>query len=163
MQPGAQYEFSANQNQLIGFLAGRMNLVGIFLMLLGLGVAMLAVISLLPLLGQVPELPAQLPPEAIDLFKRYEVYARGNREPLYYGALAGALQALILIISGVYVRRSANSFRRIVESQGRDISHLMDALVSLRGLFGILHTLLVLGLVLAAGLVAFRLWSQLGA
>lgn len=162
MQAGQQYEFSTNQNQLIGFLARRMNVVGIFLVLIGLGVATLSVISLMPLLGNVPELPSQVPPEVLDTFRRYEQYARGNREPLYYGALAGALQALILIISGVYVRRSANSFRRIVDSQGRDISHLMDALVSLRGLFGILYSLLLLALVLAVALVAVRIASQMG-
>jgi hypothetical protein len=162
MQSGQQYEFSANQNQLIGYLSRRMNVVGIFLILIGLGVAVLAVISLLPLLGNVPELPSQVPPEMLDAFRRYEQYARGNREPLYYGSLAGGLQALILVISGVYVRRSANSFRRIVNSEGRDISHLMDALVSLRGLFGILYSLLLLALMLAMGLVAVRITSQMG-
>jgi hypothetical protein len=89
MQAGQQYEFSANQNQLIGFLARRMNVVGIFLVLIGLGVATLSVISLMPLLGNVPELPSQVPPEVLDTFRRYEQYARGNREPFYYGALAG--------------------------------------------------------------------------
>ena len=37
-----------------------------------------------------------------------------------------------------------------------------DALISLRGLFGILYTLLLLGFLLALGGIGFKLWTQLG-
>ncbi|MCB9548515.1 MAG: hypothetical protein H6706_22125 [Myxococcales bacterium] len=159
---GAQYEFSGDQNRIIGNLAGKMSVVGLFLILIGLGVAIMAVVGFLPLLGEMPSIPDAVAPEVRDAFLQYTTYAKGNREQLYFGTLAGALQALILLISGVYVRRSAAAFRRIVDSAGRDITHLIDALISLRGLFGILYTLLLLGFLLALGGIGFKLWTQLG-
>lgn len=157
-----EYEFNQEQNQVIGSLASKMSLVGLFLILIGLGAAVLAVVGLLPLIGKAPTLPSEVPKEVADAFQRYQVYAQGNQEQLYYGVLAGALQALILIMGGVYVRRSAKAFRQIVDSAGQDITHLISALTSLRGLFGILYSLLILGLLLALGMLGMRLWAQFG-
>ncbi|MEZ4463082.1 MAG: hypothetical protein R3F43_00835 [bacterium] len=45
---GAQYEFTGDQNRIIGNLAGKMSVVGLFLILIGLGVAIMAVVGFLP-------------------------------------------------------------------------------------------------------------------
>ena len=90
---GAQYEFSGDQNRIIGNLAGKMSVVGLFLILIGLGVAIMAVVGFLPLLGEMPSIPDAVAPEVRDAFLQYTTYAKGNREQLYFGTLAGALQA----------------------------------------------------------------------
>lgn len=156
-----QYEFTGDQNALIDTLSRKMSTVGTFLLLIGLGTLVLAGLGFMPTVtDSLPGLPNGTPPEVLDAVKRYTAFAAEQRTQVYYGALASALQALILIVSGVYVRRSARSFRQIVETAGRDISHLLDALGSLRGLFGLLSTLLMLALLIALAVVGLRIYGH---
>lgn len=157
-----QYEFSGDQNALMDGLATKMRGVGTFLLLLGFGMFVLAALGFLPTVtDSLPTLPDGAPPEVLSAIDRYTAFAAERRSQVYYGALASALQGIILLISGVYVRRAASSFREIVRTEGRDISHLLEALGALKGLFSLLATLLTLGLLIALGVIGMRIYAQL--
>lgn len=156
-----QYEFSGDQNALIDGLATKMRGVGTFLLLLGFGMFVLAALGFLPTVTDLPTMPDGTPPEVLSAIDRYTAFAAERRSQVYYGALASALQGIILLISGVYVRRAAGSFREIVRTEGRDISHLLEALGALKGLFSLLATLLTLGLLIALGVIGMRIYAQL--
>jgi hypothetical protein len=66
------------------------------------------------------------------------------------GDLGGLIGGLVEIVLGVWTRRAADSFQKIVDTKGRDISHLMDALVDLLKMYRLQYTLLVIALVLLA-------------
>ncbi len=51
------------------------------------------------------------------------------------GGLPNLLQGIICIIFAVFTYRAADAFRRIVDSVGEDVTHLMVALNSLRSLY----------------------------
>jgi len=65
--------------------------------------------------------------------------------------ISGALTCVV----GLWTQRASVSFRHVVRTEGRDISHLMDALDDLRKLYSFQYWLFILGLVLSvAGLGA---------
>ncbi|MGK0359507.1 MAG: hypothetical protein ACI9U2_001809 [Bradymonadia bacterium] len=157
-----QYEFSGDENAIIRTLASKMGTVGFFLMLVGLGLLVLAALGFLPTVTDtLPALPAGLPPEVVGAVERYTAFAAQSQMQAYYGALASGLQAIILLLSGVYVRRASGSFRKIVNTEGEDISHLLTALGALRGLFSLLATLLILTLIIALGVIGLRIYAQM--
>jgi hypothetical protein len=58
-------------------------------------------------------------------------------------------------VVGLWTQRASMSFKNVVNTEGRDISHLMDALDDLRKLYSLQYWLLMLGVLLAlAGLLA---------
>jgi hypothetical protein len=61
----------------------------------------------------------------------------------------------------VWTRQAARSFRMIVDTQGHDISHLMNALAVLNRMYTLIHTLIVLGLLLFLAAVGYFAYSQL--
>lgn len=76
--------------------------------------------------------------------------------PLFhYGPIiSGALTCVV----GLWTQRASVSFRNVVRTEGRDISHLMEALDDLRKLYSLQFWLVILGLVLALmGLLAIYL------
>jgi hypothetical protein len=52
------------------------------------------------------------------------------------------LQTILLVLFGVWVNNASNSFRKIVETTGEDIPHLMTAIDSLRKLYRLQFVLL---------------------
>jgi hypothetical protein len=139
------YEFTPEQERSIGKLAGSMSVVGgfmIFVALLGLvGIAFMAY----QLRGVLER--AELTPEFVQVVGL----------PL----VAPSINVLILVLFGLLTRRAAGYFKMIVETEGEDIEHLMGALGSLRTLYGVQYTIILLGLILAilgvgaAGYLAF--------
>jgi hypothetical protein len=116
-QPGPQYEFTVEQNRVIGDLAGKMRFVGLFL-----------------ILGGVLECLSVL---------------RGD--------LGHLIAGVVFILFGVWTRGAAGSFRKIVDTEGRDITHLMRALGELRQMYTLQYWLLMIAiaLILVVLLVAF--------
>ena len=51
---------------------------------------------------------------------------------------APIVPAVLAIIFGGLVLYAADAFRKIVRTQGRDVSHLMDALIRLHFIFGLM-------------------------
>ncbi len=58
------------------------------------------------------------------------------------GGLAALFQGAILLVFAVFTYKAADAFRRIVDSTGEDITHLMRALCSLRSLYRLQVTIL---------------------
>jgi hypothetical protein len=62
---------------------------------------------------------------------------------------AGSLiQGLLYVFLGFFTMRGADAFQRIVRTQGRDITHLMDGLRSLGSVYAVFYWLIVIALVL---------------
>ena len=61
-------------------------------------------------------------------------------------------------VVGLWTQRASVSLRSVVKTEGRDITHLMDALDDLRKLYSLQYWLLIVGLLLAmSGLLAVYL------
>jgi hypothetical protein len=78
---------------------------------------------------------------------------------IQYPAIRIDLSFLIFILVGVWTRRAATALGRIVDTQGKDITHVMEAFESFRTLYGFLYWLLIIALVVAIVLAA---WLALG-
>lgn len=61
----------------------------------------------------------------------------------FYGNLAGAVIGIILLAVGAWIITAGKFFRKIAESEGSDIRHLMGGILQLKKLF-MLQTLLFL-------------------
>ncbi len=73
-------------------------------------------------------------------------------------AIFCGVTGLFFLLQGVWVRSSAAAFRKIVDTQGNDITHLMNAVGALRTMYGLLYLLLaaaLLGALVAIGLTAY--------
>jgi hypothetical protein len=104
------YEFTADQNHLIGTLASRMKFVAIFLIVLGCIMGLAGLFSL----------PAGV------------VYL---------------VIAAIYIIIGIWTIGAANAFKKIVDTEASDISHLMNALNELKKLYTLQYVLSIIAIV----------------
>ena len=72
---------------------------------------------------------------------------------------AGALvSGFIYFFIGIWTIGAAGSFRKIVDTQGRDITNLMAAITSLRSLYHLQRVLIIIGLVV----ILFVLMSAAG-
>src|SRR5262245_27277375 len=117
----AQYEFNDEQNKVISSLVDGMGTVALLMKLIGL--AFLVFFGLL-------------------LYKA--VHSTGYDA---YGPVAAVGSAMLVFLSiGFWTGGAAHSFRRIVETKNEDIWHLMNALESLRNMYSLLRTLILLGL-----------------
>jgi hypothetical protein len=133
-----QYEFNENQNLVIGTLAFLLRVLAVAALL---SAAVLLVLGLLSATGAWP---------------------RGNRvdgtlapvgERLARGA-AYLLEGGVAAFLGMLLFQAGGSFRKIVDTQGRDVSHLMAALGKLKQVYAIQVLVMVLGLLLLLMLAA---------
>jgi hypothetical protein len=134
----ARYEFTGEQNELIGDLARKMRLVG----LVGVVVGVLNILSALLLLVFIfqDRLPAdvlQRIPEDV----RSKVPSTGH---LWGALIQGVTAGLILLLVGVWTRAAGASFQQIVDTTGRDIGHLMNGLGELRKMYTLMYTLILI-------------------
>jgi hypothetical protein len=165
MSTSPQYEFSQQQNSVIGALANRMGGVGLFLVIV-------AILDLLvSLLLIVTIYRAKLPQDYVDkvLEKTSEVAKTdvkaqlSNIPPdnhLWGAAIGSAVNGLIYLLIGVWTRRSAGSFKKIVDTRGSDITHLMNALSELNKMYTLLYTLIIIGLLVLGAAAALFLYAQ---
>lgn len=129
MADSTQYEFTGEQNQLIGSLAGKMRLVGLVMLIMGFCTLFMAI--LIAVGGQSEGKLKELPPATF-----WSIVA-------YY-----AIAALFYLLLGSWTRNAAGSFQQIVDTRGQDISRLMDALGALHKIYSVLYTLCVVAIVL---------------
>ena len=131
-----QYEFTDEQNKTISELADGMGGVGLLMKLLGTAFFVLFGLTLY-----------------------HAIQTQGNYAPAA-GLGAGTLLCLSI---GLWTGGSAHSFRRIVETKNEDVWHLMNALESLRNMYGFLRGIVLLSLVLlmvGLGVTAFMMLSK---
>jgi len=75
-------------------------------------------------------------------------------------ATLGALNGLLYLLIGVWTRSAGGSFQKVVATQGSDIRHLMEALSSLNKMYGLIYTLIVIGLLLLLATVGLFIYAQ---
>lgn len=123
-QSKPQFEFTPEQNEIMAALSRRMRLVGLVSVVFGI-------------LGITVGLAA---------------FLRAGLAGVHEGSSgAGAtIQGIVNLLLGVWLARSATSFRKIATTQGQDINHLMEALRHLAKYFGLLYILILISLVLLA-------------
>jgi len=156
-----QYEFNETQNKNLSGLASKMNFVGFFSVAFGvIGLLITAVVIFAIFRDRLPaswkeklENVAEKAAEKAQIQESWKTLP-GNNHLWGIAAYVGVTSVFFLFL-GVWTRSSAAAFRKIVDTRGNDISHLMDALGSLGNMYGLLHTLLVVALL--AGLVAVGL------
>ncbi|MCI0701008.1 MAG: hypothetical protein L0241_07990 [Planctomycetia bacterium] len=129
----AQYEFNDEQNKEFSALADAMRVSAGLMQLIGLAFVVLAALTI----AQVAN-------------------SGGNYGP----AIGLSAAALLSLCIGFWTGGAATSFRKIAETKNEDVWHLMNAVGSLRNMYGLLRTIIFGSLVLAvvgAGLLAFGL------
>jgi hypothetical protein len=136
----AQYEFNDEQNREFSALADAMRVTAGLLQLAGLAFVVLAALA-----------AAQA--------------AASDRGAVgAYGPVAGlGAAALVCLCVGFWTGGAATSFRKIAETKNEDVWHLMNAVGALRGMYGLLRTIILGSLVLAVvglAMVAFGLWGR---
>src|SRR5262249_55775357 len=129
MSASPQYEFSQEQNALIGSLAGKMRFVGLFLVVVGVLNLVIAGLGLGAIFrDRVPQSWVdQLPAEAKKQVEEQKGKLPGN-DNLWGVALNTAVVGLFYVLIGTWTRSAGGEFQKIVDTAGRDISHLMSAL-----------------------------------
>jgi hypothetical protein len=162
------YEFSDDQNRLIGGLAGKMNFVGLLAVILGVLNLLMALLVIAAVYRDripadwkaktseyVEKAREKLPEDVRKQAEQYSLDKLPANNHLWGIAIAIAASGLFYLLLGIWTRSASHSFRKIVDTRGNDISHLMDSLEALHQMYSLLYTLLVL--VLLAGVVALGL------
>lgn len=133
----AQYEFNDEQNREFSALAESMRVTAGLLQLAGLAFVVLTALTV-----------------------AHAVNAGGNSIGAFGPAIGLGAAALLCLCVGFWTGGAATSFRKIAETKNEDIWHLMNAVGSLRAMYGLLRTIILGSLVLAVvglGLVVFSL------
>jgi hypothetical protein len=134
--PPAQYEFDGQQNAVIDALADAMQWIATPLLCLGVAFVLVAIL------------------QAVEAFRE-----TGPIVP----ALTNGLAAILAIVLGLWTSLAAGEFRRIVTTRGRDVTHLMTALDSLRKKYTLLSVVvklyvafILIALVAAVAMMFYR-------
>jgi hypothetical protein len=130
----AEYEFTGDQNQLLGSLGGKMRLVGLVMLIMGFCTLLMA--ALIAVGGQSEPKLKELPPATF-----WSIVG--------YYAIAG----LFYLLLGSWTRNSGGSFQQIVSTRGQDMSRLMEALGSLHKIYTVLYVLCIVAIILFVVLV----------
>ena len=76
------------------------------------------------------------------------------------GGFGSVIYGIVQLLVGVWTNKAAASFRKIADTQGSDISNLMDALAELRKLYTLQYWLFILALVfIVIGLVTAIIYN----
>src|SRR5262249_34751629 len=139
---------------------GKMRFVGLFFNVVG------ALNLLIAILLTVAIFRDRIPPSWIDKLPdaaKSEVEKQKANLPdnsyLWGFVLNTAVVGLFYLLVGTWTRSAGGEFQKIVDTQGRDISHLMSALSSLHNMYALVYMLLVVTLmmgVVALGLVLYK-------
>lgn len=105
----AFYEFTEEENAVFSGLSLRMNVVGVLMVVIGVGLIVFGVI----------------------------------RYPISLELLVVSALGIILFGMGYFTFQSSKRFRKIVETQGHDITYLMEAITGLNRLYTLVVVLIV--------------------
>lgn len=153
----AEYEFNADQNKTISGLGSAMRGVGAFFVVVGLlnllaGALLVAAIyrNNIP-----PNVMAQVPAEMKAQFE-----ALPPQDHLWGLAINAGMMALLHLLIGGWTRSAGGAFLKIAQTQNSDISLLMTGLGSLRSMYGLIYTLLLIFMLLVVAGLAMSLYAQ---
>jgi hypothetical protein len=163
-----EYEFTQEQNQVIGALAARMSGVGLFLIFvaaLNFLVAILIVTAIYR--SKLPSDYVQSVLTKASETTKADVQAQLDKLPpdnqLWGIAITSGVNGLIYLLIGVWTRTASASFKKIVDTTGHDIHHLMDAVSALHKMYALIYTLIVIALLVllaAAGLFIYAHFTR---
>jgi hypothetical protein len=156
MSMSERYEFTEAQNRQIGDLAGKMRLVGLVAVLLGV------VQLILGILVVVYAFRDRLPAEVLQRIPEDTLKQLAPPSQLWILALQAGISGLIFLLIGLWTRSAAADFQKIVTTTGNDISHLMNALGSLHKMYSLLYTLIVVGILAFVVSIAAFLYIRFG-
>jgi len=158
-----EFEFNESQNQLIGSLARKMGLVGFVMLLFGLLQMINGVTSLF--MSRNPDRviaaaqKAGMREEQLGMLK--EALSGGFwSSPIAVSSLVFGLAGLILFLVGLWTRQAALGFAGIVQTKGRDISRLMEALGALHQKYGLIYTILLFAAITSLLSLVISLWHS---
>ena len=162
------YEFSDDQNKLIGALAGKMNFVGLLAVILGVLNLLMALLVVAAVYRDripadwkaktseyVEKAREKLPEDVRKQAEQYSLDKLPANNHLWGIAIGTGAAGLFYLLLGIWTRSASKSFRKIVDTRGNDISNLMNGLWALHRMFSLLYILLLL--VLLAGVVSLGL------
>jgi hypothetical protein len=132
-----QYEFNDEQNREFSALADSMRVTASLMQLAGLGFVVLACLTV--------------------------AHAINTNSNNYGPAIGLGAAAMLCLCFGFWTGGAASSFRKIAETKNEDVWHLMNAVGSLRAMYGLLRTIILGTLVLSVnglGLIAFSLMNK---
>ena len=133
----AQYEFNDEQNREFSSLADAMRVTAGLMQLAGLAFVVLTALTL--------------------------VQAVNANTGAYGPAIGLGAAALLCLCVGFWTGGAATSFRKIADTKNEDVWHLMNAVGSLRSMYGLMRTIIYGALVLTViglGMVAFGLINK---
>lgn len=160
-----EYEFSDEQNRLLGSLARKMALVGLFVMLFGGLQLVNGVVSFFATRNPERMLAAAKEagmPEANLQQLEKALTSAGWLSPIAASSFAFALAGLFMLLVGIWTQQAGAGFAGIVNTKGQDIRRLMDALGALHNKYSLMYTLLVTAAIFSLISLAFtlyHLWS----
>lgn len=132
----AKYEFNDDENKVIKDLAGSMGVVSIPCLFLGL--AYMAVLAL-------------------------NWNALTLDRAMLGTAIAMGIGMIAFLAIAAWTRRSSLAFRKITNTSGDDVGHLMEALNNLRKMYSMLSSVIVLfSLLVLIGIALSIYWGQTG-
>jgi hypothetical protein len=168
-----QYEFTSDQNALIGSLGSKMRFVGLFAVVLGVINLILAILAVTAIFRDrlpagwkdkaakvMKEAEDKLSPELKKQAQDYSLDKLPIQNHLWGIAINLAIVGLFYLLLGVWTRSAGDSFIQIVKTQGSDISHLMNGLGSLHSMYGLLYALLIATLIVGLISIGLTVWQS---
>jgi hypothetical protein len=168
-----RYEFTDEQNQLIGSLAGKMKFVGFFAILAGVLNLIMAILLVAAIYQD--RIPAEWKTKTSDYLRQVreklpenvrqqaEEYSLDRLPPnnQLWGITTNTLAVgVFLLLLGAWTRSAGDSFQKIVKTRGSDMSHLMDGIASLNGMYAIFYWILVIVLLVGAVSLGYALYKN---
>src|SRR5262249_43319151 len=153
------------QNEVFGALAYRMRGVGFFLIVIALLNFLVAALVVLAIYRtKLPEDYVKMVVDKASETARTDLNAQLSKLPpdnqLWGIAISNAVNGLLYLLIGVWTRSAGGSFKQVVETQGGDIRHLMDALSSLNKMYSLVYTLILLALLLFLATVGLFIYAH---
>jgi len=144
---GPGYEFTPDQNKVIGDTASKMKLVGLILLVFGLiNLAQAIMFQVVFHQIQSESLDVELKDKLVSIDKRERWIITG------YLVVVGA----VLACAGAWTRSAGVSFAEIVKTSGKDVSHLMEGFKTLNKMYSLMATVLVAAILACVVLIVWR-------
>lgn len=142
-----EYEFSDQQNAVIGDLARKMSLVGFALMLFGILQIASGITTFIS--GRNPERILKVAKDAgvpAEQLQRLEAALTGGGlfSPFTIAAISTILVGVLLMMLGTWNQQAAGGFAGMVLTKGQDIARLMDALGALRKKYSLIYNMIMI-------------------
>ena len=155
------YEFTAEQNDDFRALANRMSGVGCVLVLVGLAGLLTAILTIAAIYRAAipPTVFEKVPAEVMDDVNT-RLAALPGPQALWGIAANTGVSGLVFFVMGLWTRSAGSAFRKIVNTENSDISHLMNGVESLRKMYTVLYMPLLIAMLAIVGGLGYVLYQQ---